>query len=296
MAWLILLLVLPLVVVPVVLLWGFTGCSFTVPLSPVEPPPTPTDLEATEIQADSITLSWSYIATPNPVTFSVHRDGALIASSLPQSQTTYTNTGREPETAYHYQVSAVHFEVSSDRHPADPGLLVTTPPWESVFDTSNVPPNPQNGASQANDCIVQRINGVARGGKFVRVTLRGIANATTVLTAVTVSRAVPAGSPQEYNSADQPRVLTFNGVGGVTLQNGEAKTSDKIRYDVLQGQELLVAFDVSAASGNILRHVVTGALSFIGNNNAGEAAAINRSAGYNEQNDRVFCVERIELA
>jgi hypothetical protein len=298
MAWLILLLLIPSVVVPVVLLWGFTGCKFEPTRG--EPPLTaaPTGLQAVDIQADSITLSWSYIVPPEPVTFSIHRDGALIASSLPQSQTMFTNTGREPETAYHYQVSSVRNsdQLSSDRHPADPGLLVTTPPWESIFDTANVPPNPDNGATQANDCIVQRINGVPRGGKFVRITLRGISNATTVLTAVTVSSGVPAGSPQEYDSADQPQVLTFNGVGGVTLQNGEAKTSDKIRHDVAQGQDLLVALDVSAASGNILRRIVAGTQSFIGNNNAGEAAVMNRSAGYNEQTNRVFCIERIELA
>lgn len=295
MAWLILLLLIPSVVVPVVLLWGFSGCTFHRPLGQPAPA-SPTDLHAIDVQADSITLSWSYLDPPEAVTFSIHRDGALIASSLPQSPTTYTNSGREPETSYHYQVSAVLFDVSSDREPADPGLLVTTPPWVSIFDTANVPPNPQNGATQANDCIVQRINGVARSGKFVRVTLRGIANSTTVLTAVTVSRAVPAGSAQEYNSADQPKVLTFNGVGGVTLQNGEAKTSDTMRYDVVQGQDLLVALDVGAASGNILRRIVTGTLSFIGNNNAGEAALMNRSAGYNAQTDRVFCIERIELA
>lgn len=296
MAWLILLLLIPLIVVPVVLLWGFAGCKFEP--SAADPPQfaAPTNLQAVDIEADSITLSWSYVVPPEPVTFEVRRDATSVAAGI--TQTTHPDPNLEPETAYHYQVRAVRDfdQLASEWVPPDPGLPVTTLPWVPIFDTANVPPNPQNGASQANDCIVQRINGVPRSGKFVRVTLRGIANSTSVLTAVTVSRAVPAGSPQEYNSADQPRVLTFNGAGGVTLQNGEVKTSDKVRYDVTQGQDLLVAFDVSPASGNILRRIVTGTLSFIGNNNAGEAALMNRSAGYNTQTDRVFCIERIEVA
>jgi hypothetical protein len=299
MEWLILFLIVPVIVVPVVVLYGYAGCTFHAPLpADPEPPADPTNLRVTDIQADSVTLEWDYLnPSPDPVTFEIQRDGVALPPSVPPlTGTTHTDSGLEPETTYAYRVTAIR---SSDNTRSGPSneVMAATLPWETVFTTAGIPPNPGNGDNQANNCIVQRINGLARGGRFVRVTLRGIVNETTVLTAVTVSRAVPAGSPQPYNSADAPKTVTFAGASAVTLLNGEVKTSDKVAYDppLVQGQDLLVAFNVGAGSGRILRRIVTGALAFIGNNLA-EAAAMNRSAGYNTQSDRVYCIELIEVA
>jgi hypothetical protein len=104
-----------------------------------------------------------------------------------------------------YQVRAVRIsdQALSDWVP-EPPLVATTRQWVPIFSSAGIPPNPQSGVSNSNDTLVQRINAVAKGGIFVRVTLRGIVNETTSLTAVTVSRAVPAGAVQPWNSAEPP--------------------------------------------------------------------------------------------
>jgi hypothetical protein len=129
----------------------------------------------------------------------------------------------------------------------------------------------------------------------VRITLRGVVNETTLLTAVSVSRAVPAGAVQPWDSADPPRLVTFGGVGTVNIAGNGTAVSDKVSYDVAQGQDLLVAMNDGAASGRVLRRDVPGALAFIGNNRA-EAALMDRTAGYNTDNDRAYCIELIEVA
>jgi len=299
MDWTILLLAAPAILVPVVLLFGFAGCGFQG--RGVAPLDIPANLRVMERDFERITLAWDYLdPPPEAVTFQIARqqDGLpwLPLEDLPFSPRTYPHTGLQEGTSYFYRVRAVRNSEQrvSDWTP-DPPLQATTLAWESIFTTAGMPPNPGNGDNQANNCIVQRINGVALGGAFVRLTLRGILNETTVLTGVTISKAVPLGAPQPYDSADAPVAVTFNGGAGVTLLNGGTAVSDKITFAVVQGQDLLVALDVGIGSGRILRRPLTGAVAFIGNNRA-EAAQPIRTAGYNTNNDRVYCIETIELA
>jgi hypothetical protein len=141
---------------------------------------------------------------------------------------------------------------------------------------------------------VQRINGVAHGGSFVRVTLRGIVTETTVLTRVTVSTAVPAGSPQPWDSANPPVAVTFGGAAAVNITAGGTAVSDKISFPVVPGQDVHIAFDVAAGSGRILRRSLPGAVAFVGGNRA-EAALTDRTGGYNANNGDVYCIELVEV-
>jgi hypothetical protein len=117
---------------------------------------------------------------------------------------------------------------------------------------------------------------------------------TTILTAVTVSRAAAAGSAQPQNSLDTPVDVKFGGATGVTIPNGELRTSDIVSYAVVAGQDLHVAFNVSAASGRILRRNVTTRVSYLRNNAADAGNQIR--PGYNPNNDDVYCVETVEIA
>jgi hypothetical protein len=148
----------------------------------------------------------------------------------------------------------------------------------------------------AGGCIVQRIPGatITRGGTLVRITLVGLPNQTTQLSAVTISQTLPTSAPQPWDAADIPVAVTFGGTA-VSLQNGVPVVSNIISYPVTQGQDLLIAFNVSPASQNVLRRGVTGAVGYTRNNTA-EAATQDRSAGYGTNNDLMYCIERIEVA
>jgi hypothetical protein len=175
----------------------------------------------------------------------------------------------------------------------------TGPNWVSIFPTTaGIAPNPNNGVDVAGDCIVQRIRAPASGGTQFRVTLRGIPNQATTLTAVTISRAAPAGAAQPQNSVDAPVSITFGGAAGVTLPiNGAPQTSDPVNYTVAAGQDLHVAFNVSPASGRIQRKPRAGEQAYR-KNDATEAALVVRPPTYNANNnvDVVYCIETIEVA
>lgn len=303
MDWLILILVVPALVVPVVLLCGFAGCDIVFgldrppPRPPLAPPTPPVAVTATAIDLDRILLTWEYMdPPPESVTFQVRRTGG--SSGLPQppptSEMTQEDAGLEEGTAYFYQVKAIRDSDQVESELSD-AVSASTLEWEPIFTTANITPNPSNGNNQADNCIVQRVNGNTKNGIFVRVTLRGIANQTTALTAVSISRAVPLTEPQPWNSADQPKAVTFSGGNSVNLAGGGTAVSDKISYPVVQGQDLLLALDVGSASGRILRRPLPAGLAYIGDNRA-EATVMPRTAGYNTVNNNAYCIEMIEVA
>jgi len=299
MEWAILLLIVPVVAVPIVLLQGFAGCGFEASPAdpPVAPPAAPVNLRVTGTDLDRVELAWDYlIPAPDEVTFEILHNQSEPPVETTITGTTFTHLGLGEGTAHAYQVRAVR---SSDQQSSawvpEPPVVATTRRFETVFTSAGIAPNPQNGVNNADDTLVQRINAVAKDGAFVRITLRGIVNETTALTAVTVSTAVPAGAVQLWNSADPPRAVTFAGSGAVNLAGGGTIVSDKISYPVVLGQDVLIAMDVGNASGRIVRRDVTGAVAFVGNNRA-EAALMNRTAGYNTDNNRAYCIELIEVA
>lgn len=300
MDWLILTVAVPTIVIPVVLLWGFSGCSIIYNpdnLPDPQPPAKPVGLTATAVALDRVRLTWQYLQPPpESVTFQVQRSGGnpLLPQPPPTADVTQDDTGLDEGTLYLYQVVAIRDSDQVPSEPSDPAAA-TTLSFQSILTTANLPPNPQGGVDNANDTIVQRINGAALGGSFVRITLRGVVNETTVLTRVTVSTAVPAGAVQPWDSVDQPVPVTFAGAAAVNISGGGTAVSDRISFPVTQGQDLLVAFDVAAASGRILRRSLAGAQAFIGGNRA-EAGVMDRSGGYNASNGVVFCIELVEVA
>ena len=70
MEWLILCLLVPAVVVPVVLLWGFTGCDKVFGLQSV--PPSAPVVTATPLAIDAIQVGWVEAGT-GPVRFEIQR-------------------------------------------------------------------------------------------------------------------------------------------------------------------------------------------------------------------------------
>jgi hypothetical protein len=304
MEWLLLFLIVPAVVIPVVLLFGFAGCrqilGFEDPVLVVADPQFP---RIESIGLNHIRVAWDYlIPPPEPVTFeleinSTDPPGQAIESGI--TDLFLQHTGLQEGQTFFYRVRAIRGsdQLVSNWVP-DPPLSATTLSFETVFETTTNPPNPVAGIAAAGNGIVQRIGGAAitRGGTFVKLTLVGLANQVTQLAAVTISHPVAAGAPQPWDSADPPLPVTFGGGGAaVALQNGVPVVSDIITFPVTQGEDLLIAFDVSATSQNVLRRGVTGTQAYRRNNTA-EAATQDRSAGYGTENNLAYCIERIEVA
>ncbi len=112
MQWFILLVLVPAVLVPVVLLFGFAGCTpFTAAAEeaapPASPPAAPSDLNANGTGEHAITLSWQNNQM-DATAFVVHRDGGAGATEFTVSSSSPPpDSGLIEGTTYTYKVKAL---------------------------------------------------------------------------------------------------------------------------------------------------------------------------------------------
>src|SRR5262245_61815908 len=112
MEWLILLLLVPAIVAPVVLLFGFAGCrqilGFEDPILTVAEPRFPR-VEFTGL--DQIRIAWDYLTPPpEPVTFEVEINGTAPPGQTIESGITdrfFSHTGLQQGQTFLYRVRAV---------------------------------------------------------------------------------------------------------------------------------------------------------------------------------------------
>lgn len=148
MDWFILILLVPAIIVPIVLLWGFVGCTS---FSSEDPPPlaAPTNLRAKAEGTNLVKLNWQYTGV-GPVTFKVER--VKEGDSLPKIQDnlsgplSFDDTLDLAEgTTYFYKVraktssgteSALSNESSATTFPAAPSNVVATPQDVNRIDLS----------------------------------------------------------------------------------------------------------------------------------------------------------------
>src|SRR5262245_132926 len=217
MEWLILLLLVPAIVVPVVVLFGFAGCRQILgiedPILVVAEPRFPR-VEFTGL--NQIRLAWDYvIPPPEPVTFDVEINatdpsGQTIEEGI--TDTFFEHTNLQEGKTFLYRVRAVRTsDHAASNWVPEPPLSATTLSFETILETTTNPPSPPAGVNLAGGTIVQRIPGaiITRGGTLVRITLIGLPNQNTQLSAVTISQALPTSAPQPWDSADIPVAVTF---------------------------------------------------------------------------------------
>lgn len=148
MDWLILILLVPAIIVPIVLLWGFVGCSS---FSAADPPSlaVPTNLRAKAESTNLVKLNWQYTSV-GPVTFKVER--VKEGDSLPKIQDnlpgplSFDDTMDLTEgTTYFYKIRAkmpsgtesdLSNESSATTFPATPSNVVATPQDVNRIDLS----------------------------------------------------------------------------------------------------------------------------------------------------------------
>ena len=228
----------PVMVVPVVLLWGYAGCSFNPGVA--NAPSTPVGLTVTNISAGSVSLSWSHPDGVDGVTFEVERlkNGDTTPVILPTTGTTFTDQGLLPLTLYRYRVRAVFGTLTSD--------------FTGQVEATTLAPVVCFSAPLATDqagvdgfCIVQRIEPVrlAAGGTLVFITVRGSTVANLVIDRVFISQVAAVGDP--YDSAgDLTHVAST-----VTVPANTPVTLPAVAYTLDRTKPLLIIFDISATPG-----------------------------------------------
>jgi len=292
MEWLILLLLAPAIVVPVVLLFGFAGCSY----SPVrvdpdpDPPPTvtPPTVTADPKNVDHITVSWQN-TDPNPATQYqfVRIKGPVTEtdSNLAASITTVDDTGLDAGTVYTYQVSTTTADGTSDP------TTVTPSTFQPAFQVDPVAPTHQPGFA-GDFCYVQRIRAdkvVASGGK-VGIKVQGATANNVTINRIYISRVAGGGNPWD-SAGDLTPVMTVP----LTLQPDEIKDLDPIVYNLDESQDLIVAFDFTAAASADTIRVVSPQVGVTSYFKAGvqQASVPARDPGYSTGPSQIYLVVTI---
>jgi hypothetical protein len=295
MEWLLLCLLVPAVVVPVVLLWGFVGCVNEPQIELFAPE----NLVATPVSVSEISLTWDYPGFP-PVKFGVHRarDGSpfeLLATVDGPPFVDPTNlpvpTPLGPGITFNYQVFAV--SVSDPSYRSEGPNVASARPLAFAADlsvTEQVPPPDYTFVLRASPSRLHN------SGTKVRLTLQGAPGGNVTIHSIYVSRGAPSGDP--YDS------LPAGGPGGLTqvsptlvLTGDQPRALNFVDYALDPPQDLLVAFDfTAAATQNNIRYDPSPGVAPYSGRGRQEAGVADRSAGYDPQPDpRSYLVKQIEV-
>jgi len=290
---LVLLVLVPLMLVPVVLLWGFAGCKFD-PQGIVTH--TLSNLQVTGVTRSSVSLRWT---NPDPLltAFEVERtiDGGdpII---LPASTTTFEDVDLDEATTYIYRVRVTPSDDAET--PFTTAVAATTGIFEPAFTAVLT-------ISQGNlegFCLIQRIEPLRlfKSGNEVRLTVRGSTGGDLTIDRIFISRVGTTGDP--YDAAADLTLVATN----VVVPAGNPVTLDPIAYAFDRTKPVLIAFDINPTpgQGNAIRlepiEITEGAMYF--KDRVAEAAIPDRipspatpGVPY-EISDSVYIVERIEVA
>ncbi|RBP45378.1 hypothetical protein DES53_103376 [Roseimicrobium gellanilyticum] len=213
-------------------------------------PAAPSDLVATP-GLNSSNLTWKN--NSNKATrFTLERAGANFeitqsGGAPPAHQDTTTTPG----TTYEYRLRAFVDGVNKgvpERVVSVPDVkvTVTTLSFKPVFPPPTGMPVPLTTDQAAPGfCFVQRIgtDRLANSGTQVRVTIRGAVTGPLILSAITISHAVPSG--EAWDSAAPLVLLGTN----VTVPAGVSVTLPPAAFALDKTKPLLIAFDVSSTMG-----------------------------------------------
>jgi hypothetical protein len=306
MEWLIVLLLVPAIVAPVVVLYGFSGCSFQRG-DGATGPADPSEVEVASKDLDRITLGWKYLDTPpEPVTFEVEINATNPpgTTGIPQTTLEFSHTGLQEGKIFEYRVRAVR---TSDQAPSnwvpDPALRAATLSFQTAFQATLA----NNDGGNNGACTVQRIEpaslllgGTLPANNRVRITLRGPTAGGLTLDLVTISRAaVPGDDPNNPNPDPYDSGLDRTQLAAaVVVPTNGIHMVPPVVYQLNQTVPLLIAFDINNTAGQgtfrFVGNVAAGAATMFSRQNTAEAGTNNRTAGYNTL-ARIHIVEKIEV-
>lgn len=302
--WVTLVLLIPAIVVPIVLLFGFAGCSIL--FDPAKLPiARPTIVSAKAISASSIRIMWDH--TGDAATFQVRRTraGDVSPTPLPTSETSLDDTGLEEGTTYIYRVVAFRTE---DNKVSEPSDEVSASTFGRAFEA--LAPLQQD-RQQPERTIVQRIEVVSLSGSGsqVRIILQRPGSGRLVIKNLFISRAADAGNP--YDSAGDLTPVLSAELAVLPDPNQPFLELPPVDYAFDRTKPLLLAFDIGRDNANNAESTVprtqgvipdTAARAFLGplppnlqEPPIHEASVGPRQPGYSSE-DRIYLVRRIEVA
>jgi hypothetical protein len=294
MEWLILLLLVPAIVVPVVLFFGFAGCSFEAP-----PPPSLfiNSIEPTALK--TLTVKWTDL-DPHGTGFEIRRtnpDKTHTQRNVGQSIREITDDGLEPAAQYRYRVRRIT--------PLD------EPPAAEVTGTTLGPafmqPLPQSAEGLQGFTFVQRIEPLRlfAGGDRVAITIRSASAVSMKIAKIYISQAaVPDPlnqTPDPYDSATDLTKVVDDPMNPIFVPLGTATTLPVIDYRLDPFKPLLVAFEFANATeegGNFGRFTgvsASEATVYRSPPLLSEAHKTDRQTGYTPI-DNIYLIERIDVA
>jgi hypothetical protein len=291
---------LPAIIVPVVLLSGFAGCSTFGTTEDPAGPAAPFDLQANAIATDQIRLTWKHNSSGG-VIFKVGRQRAdgtwddTHGTPSPSSAMEFTDTFLEPGKTFNYRVLAFFATSPGTASAPSNEKAATTWKWEIAYEQALTNPPAGDGPTFTGDCLVQRIDKtlLKLPGTKTRLTVR---SATTLtITSTFISRAVgTAGTDRWQPAADRKAVSGTDVVPADTPHR-----LPEVDYALTNAEDLLVAFDIASGEGRRLNTGVGASIAFVKNGSAGTPAqeagiSPRTTTGWGTSN-ALFLVEKIEV-
>jgi len=300
--WLILLVFVPAIIVPIVLLVGFAGCSIDrmglavpMPEPPMVEPPSVDSAVGKSVSI--ITLTWTF-ADPAAATFEFEREKIPDRATeiFEASTSPFDDTGLEPATSYRYRVRAVFSDGETSGWSSP--VTGTTLSFEPTFSETLI----ADEAGWEGYTLVQRIEAarLSRSGTQVKLTLRASSVSDASIDRIYLSQPDPTGDPYD-SAADLIKVHdTDDGSSAIVVPANTAvtlpATIPAVNYNLDEGRPLLIAVDFSGAppSGISYRDAVL-AEEAVGYWHAGAEAAVRDRAPAYTPEARIYLVEKIEV-
>jgi hypothetical protein len=246
--WLLLVLVVPAVLVPLVLLGGFAGCSIL--YDPDNLPEfrlaSPTNFTARGVSVSAIALAWN---DPNtvPVTFQIER--TRQGESAPERTWSVSGTGDEDSpldegTAYFYKVRAVR---AGGGPPSDPAEASAT-----TFARAFAADLATDQAGLAGFCVIQRIEPtrLQASGARVSITVRGSTAGPLRLDRVFISQPAVTGDPTVSGNPYDAHADLTQVASAIDVPASTPVTLPTIDYAFDHTRPVLIAFDIGTP-GNV---------------------------------------------
>jgi hypothetical protein len=293
MEWLILLLLVPAIVVPVVLCFGFAGCSFD------PPPDLPLVIRSIEPTAlNTLTVTWTD-TDPHGTGFEIRRtkvsDNSRTVREVEASLREITDDGLEPATQYSYRVKRL----------PDFGEPPSAENTGTTLGPAFMQDLPESAEGLQGFTFVQRIEPLRlfAGGNRVAITIRSASAVSMKIAKIYISQsAVPDPlnkTPDPYDSATDLTKVVDDPMNPIFVPLGTATTLPVIDYRLDPLKPLLVAFEFADATeegGNFGRVIgVSEATVYRSPPLLSEAHKHDRETGYAPIND-IYLIERIDVA
>jgi hypothetical protein len=276
--WLILLLLVPAIVAPIVLVFGFAGCGFSAGAAAAQP----TIDSTTGTSFDTISVAWGEATAGVHVTFQRTNLDNSVTDLGVQSTSPFTDTVPKPTDSpslvYQYQAA------NAVNSPLDWSTAVSGKTFELTFDGMLNPTIEGTGAEGQTQ--VQRIEfryPLTKSGTQVQILLQADAVSGASIDAIYISQADPNQPNEPWQPAADLTQVPLAAQPFILPPGGAVVALAPVLYALDNSKPLLIAINYSAspASGVKASNPLPITRASVYYKPGAEAGLQTRSAGYN---------------